>query len=255
MAARGAPSSSALAAVQFLTRLPVPARLVGAGDFGASVAWFPVVGLLLGAIVAGADALLRRLTLDPLVVSALVVVLLLWLTGALHADGLSDTADAVFAHATPERRLEIMRDPRAGSFGVAAIASVLLVKVAAVAALPDGSRAATLLVVPSLGRWAIVVAATLFPYGRATGLGAPVKRAARPAGLALPTFVTLAASLLLGWPGLVLAALSATATVLVGLWLLGKLPGLTGDSYGAICELVETLALVAAPPLLGLVPA
>ncbi len=249
MAARAGHLLAPLAAVQFLTRLPVPVRLVQVEGFGASLAWFPAVGALLGVLLAGADALLR-LILDPLLASALVVALLLALTGALHADGLVDTADAVFAHATPERRLEIMRDPRAGSFGVAALASTLLVKVAAVDALPLGSRAATLVLAPVLGRLAIVVAATYFPYGRASGLGAPIKAAARPTALVLPVVVTLATCLLLGPVGIAVAGLAVSATLLVARWLMTKLPGLTGDSYGAICEATETLALVAVPPLL-----
>src|ERR1041385_7369637 len=95
-------------ALQFLTRIPVPA---GEYRLEHAVAWLPVVGLILGGVLAAADFGLRFAEVSPLVASTSSVVLLLALSGALHADGLMDTCDAVFAHATPARRLEIMRDP------------------------------------------------------------------------------------------------------------------------------------------------
>jgi adenosylcobinamide-GDP ribazoletransferase len=210
--------------------------------------WFPAVGLLLGGILAAADLLLRLVGLNNLLASSLLVVLLLALTGGLHADGLMDTCDAVFAHATPERRLEIMRDPRVGSFGVIGFASVLLLKVAGLDALSI-NRPQVLLLAPVLGRWAIVLLAAAFPPGRATGLGAPVKAAASPRLLALASALPLALSVALGPTGVWLLSLAGLTALLLGWWLCRQLPGLTGDCYGAACECVETLALVLAGPL------
>ena len=210
--------------------------------------WFPTVGLLLGGILAVADLALSRLQVHSLVESSLVVVLLLGLTGGLHADGLMDTCDAAFAHASPERRLEIMRDPRVGSFGVIGFASVLLLKVAAVDAL-SSTRAQALLLAPVLGRWAIVLLAAAFPPGRTSGLGAPVKAAASPKLLALASALPLAVSLALGPTGVWLLAASGTAALLLGWWLCRLLPGLTGDCYGAACECVEALVLLLAGAL------
>ena len=112
--------SGFLSAVQFLTRFPVPR---GTYRLDAAVVWLPVVGLLLGGVLALVDFGLRRAEVASLVSSTLLVVLLLALSGALHADGLMDTCDAMFGHATPERRLEIMRDPRAGTFGVVGLSA------------------------------------------------------------------------------------------------------------------------------------
>src|SRR5260370_31329592 len=176
-------------ALQFLTRIPVPR---GAYRLEESVVWLPVVGLVLGAILAGVDWGLRALMFDPLVVSTSVVVLLLVLSGALHADGLMDTCDAVFGHASPERRLEIMRDPRVGAFGVVGLVCVVALKIAAVNALPAALRVQTLVLAPTLGRWAIVLVATVFPYGRASGLGAPLKAAATPRTLVLASLLPVA---------------------------------------------------------------
>src|SRR6266568_2916741 len=158
-------------ALQFLTRIPVPQ---GEYRLEESVPWLPVVGVVLGAILAGVDWALRLLGVDQLVVSTLIVVLLLVLSGGLHADGLMDTCDAVFGHASPEKRLEIMRDPHVGAFGVVGLVCVVALKIAAVCALPTGLRPHALALAPTLGRWAIVLLATSFPYGREHGLGAPL---------------------------------------------------------------------------------
>ena len=233
------------AALQFLTRLPVPfAR--PREDLG--LAWFPAVGLLLGAILAAADLGLRSLPTrpPPLLESSLLVVLLLFLTGGLHADGLMDNCDAVFAHATPERRLEIMRDPRVGSFGVIGFAAVLLLKVAAVDALPAAVRSQSLLLAPVLGRWAIVLLAAAFPYGRARGLGAPVKAAATLRLAALASILPIVACVAVGPGGAWLLVVAGASAWLLGWSLARVLPGLTGDCYGAGCEVVEAVVLLTA---------
>ena len=226
------------AALQFLTRIPVPGR---AYRFEAALVWLPVIGLLLGGILAAADAGMRAAQISPLVDSAVLVVLLLALTGALHADGLMDTCDAVFAHASPERRLEIMRDPRAGAFGVVGLVCIVALKIAAVDALPDRLRPQFLTLAPGLGRWAIVLLTTVFPYGRPGGLGAPLKASATPVALAVASALPLAACAIIGLPGLAAGGLTALVALGIGRWLMRLLPGLTGDCYGAVCEVVETV--------------
>ena len=233
-------------ALQFLTRLPVRSTAFG---MPVALVWFPAVGLILGGLLTLADLGLRWLGVAPLLDSVLLVVLWLLLTGALHADGLADTCDAVFCHATPERRLEIMRDPHVGAFGVVGLVSVLLVKVAAIDGLAPAMRTGSLVLAPILGRWAILLLATIFPYGRPDGLGAPLKLAATPRALAVASVLPAIACGAL-WPsGATLGALAAVAAWLLGWWLMRLLPGLTGDSYGATCEIVEALVLVAAGPL------
>ena len=233
-------------AVQFLTRIPAPqheSRLDGA------LVWFPVVGLLLGAVLVGLDGAFRWAALPSLLSSVLLVVALLALTGGLHADGLMDTCDAVFVHATPERRLEIMRDPHAGSFAVVGLVAVVALKVAALDALTGSQRTAALVLAPTLGRWAIVLLAGLFPYGRVVGLGSGLKASATRPKIVLATLLPLGAGVLL-WPmGVVLGVLAAVTAVVLGMWLMRLLPGLTGDCYGAGCELTETVVLVAAVAL------
>jgi adenosylcobinamide-GDP ribazoletransferase len=238
--------SGFLSAVQFLTRIPVPA---GKYRLEAAVPWLPVVGLLLGGVLALVDYGLRRLDVAPLVASSLIVVLLLGLSGALHADGLADTCDAVFGHASPERRLEIMRDPRVGVFGVVGVVSVVALKIAAVEPLPASVRPFLLVLAPGLGRWSIVLVATVFPYGRQTGLGAPLKAAATPTLLLIASILPLVGCIVAGPAGLASGALAAVTALALGAWLMRLLPGLTGDCYGAVCEVVETVVWLSAAPL------
>jgi adenosylcobinamide-GDP ribazoletransferase len=233
-------------ALQFLTRIPVPR---GAYRLEDSVVWLPVVGLLLGGVLAAVDWALRQVAIDPLVVSTLVVVLLLVLSGALHADGLMDTCDAVFSHASVERRLEIMRDPHAGTFGVVGLVCVAALKIAAVDALPASLRPQLLLLAPGLGRWSIVLVATVFPYGRQSGLGAPLKAAATPRVLTLASLLPLVGCVAIGPVGMLCGGLAALVALGLGRWLMRLLPGLTGDCYGATCEIVEAVVWLSAAPL------
>ena len=124
-------SQGFVAAVQFLTRVPV--RTKRPSDLSAAVVWFPVVGALVGAAVGVVAAVLGEVV--PMPVAATVAVLAgVLLTGAFHEDGLADTADAIWGGWTRERRLEILKDPRHGTYGVAALAGSIVVRVVAVGA-------------------------------------------------------------------------------------------------------------------------
>ena len=179
-----------------------------------------------------------------------MVVLLLVVSGALHADGLMDTCDAVFGHATPERRLEIMRDPHTGAFGVAGLVSVVALKIAALASLPPPTRLGLIVLAPCLGRWSIVLVTTLFPYGRPTGLGSPLKAAASPKVLALASLAPAVACVVVGPLGMVAGVLAFAVAIGLGRWLMTLLPGLTGDCYGATCEVIETVVWLSSALLL-----
>jgi adenosylcobinamide-GDP ribazoletransferase len=234
-----------LAALSFLTVFPVPpVTTMRPNIFGRSVAYFPVVGTLLGIIVAGIDATCG-LFLPRSVLAVLDLVVFTLVTGGLHLDGLLDSCDGLFGGRDRERRLEIMRDSRVGSFGVLGGVLVVLLEFAALSALAEPARAVALVLAPTLGRWAMVTVMWVFTYARAEGRGTSFI-----AGLSWRQ-VLLATS----WTGLVLAVLDAPALWMltmagiaalgIGKWIDGKLGGLTGDSYGAICELVTALTLVA----------
>lgn len=240
-------------ALQFLTRIPLPRQIQRATtetDLSEALGWLPLVGLLIGIVLGLVDLGLDWLSGSALLSGTVIVVLLLFMSGALHADGLMDTCDAVFGHASPERRLEIMRDPRTGAFGVAGVVSVIALKIAAVASLPPPARLGFIVLAPCIGRWAIVLVTVLFPYGRPSGLGAPLKAAASPHVLALASVIPLVACVVVGPLGVVAGLLALGAAVGLGRWLMTLLPGLTGDCYGAICEVVETVVWLSGAALL-----
>jgi adenosylcobinamide-GDP ribazoletransferase len=211
--------------------------------------WFPVVGLGIGAALAGLDALLG-LALADSSRAALVVLGGLAISGALHFDGLMDTCDGYFAPVTPARRLEIMRDSHVGSFGVAAAGLVLIGKWAALLSLDGTPRWAALVLMALLSRWGMSLAIGVFPAGRAEGLGYLVRTAIRPVDLWLAGGTALLASAaVLGLAGVALWLAVSLAVGLAGRALMRRLPGLTGDCYGGLAELAELVALILVPPL------
>jgi adenosylcobinamide-GDP ribazoletransferase len=243
-AARPNPLAAFLAALQFLTIVPAPlARLPSARELGLAVGFFPLVGLLVGGLLAGCGFLLPQLFPRP--VSA-VLALAAWvaLTGALHLDGFLDACDGLFGGRDPLQRLEIMRDERAGSFALAGGILLLLTKWAALQSVADLPGA--LLLAPVAGRWVMSLAIVRYPYGRAAGLGQAMKAGAtwRQALLASLFAVPVALSSG-GWAGLAGLAAAGLAGWAVARFTLARLPGLTGDLYGAVCELGEAAALLA----------
>jgi len=242
-----------LVALKFLTVLPVPAPAeLPPKAMGRAVAWYPLAGVLVGLLLAGADWALG-LALPAALRSALVIALWVALTGGLHLDGFADCCDGLLAACPPERRLEILRDTHAGSFAVAGVTLLLLVKAAALAELPAAWRLGALVAVPALGRWTMAYALVAYPYARREpGLGGLAKEGAGLRELAVASATALGASLAAwGWAGL--AALPATwaLTALVARWIMGRIPGLTGDTYGAICEVAEAAWLVGLAALGG----
>lgn len=227
---------SFFAALSFLTRLPVPHCWCGGErELGRSLAFFPIVGLLIGAFVAALGELLG-LVFPPLVASAILVIALLAVSGGLHLDGLADTADAFFSSRSRERMLEIMRDSRSGPMGVMAVVCVLLIKFSALASAPAAQRWAVLLLMPLAGRAALVVSLQLLPYARAQGGLASIFHAQRSRGLAAWAVTLLAGA---GWCALGRAGLVAACATVVVIFLFAactrrKIGGLTGDTLGAV---------------------
>ena len=220
-------------AIQFLTAVPLPLAVPATPrHLGRALAFFPLAGALLGLALAG---------LDSVLLAAGVLA-----TGALHVDGLMDACDGIFGGRTAVGRLEIMRDSRVGSYGVLAGALQLLLKYAALSALPLGWRGAALVMALSAGRWAMVGATWVFPYARPEGLGAAFKAGVTWPSVALATLFAIAVAWAsLGAPGLALLGLAGAAAWLTGTYAAGKLGGLTGDCYGAVNEVVETALLLA----------
>ncbi|MBI2266143.1 MAG: adenosylcobinamide-GDP ribazoletransferase [Armatimonadetes bacterium] len=240
-----------LTAFRFLTVLPLPHREEEPGALGASAAFFPLVGLVLGLALAGLDVLLRKIW-PPEVTSAVLLLALTALTGALHLDGFMDSCDGLFGSHDPARRMEIMKDSRVGSFGVLGVACLFLVKYAALLALPDSWRLGALALAPALGRWAMVLVIWGFPYARPQGTGRVFKEGVGLEQVAPATLTTVLAALFFlpkaAAPSLFVAALSAW---LLARFICTRIPGLTGDSYGAVTETIEVVSLLTLVTCIG----
>lgn len=231
------------AALQFLSVVPpLVRRAFSLPELGRAVGYFPLVGALLGGVLVVVDWGLAFLF--PIGVrSALDLALWVALTGALHLDGFLDACDGLFGGRTPASRLEIMRDERVGAFGLAGGVVVLLLKVSALAAARQ--RALALFLAPVVGRWGMAFVLVGFPYARPQGLGRAMKDHAGWGQVALATGVALATALLAGgWWGLIALAVGGSTAWLAARFVRSRLPGLTGDVYGAICELLETVVLL-----------
>jgi adenosylcobinamide-GDP ribazoletransferase len=239
-----------LAALHFLTIVPAPGHHQPPdADWWRATGWYPAVGLLLGAVLAGLDWWLG-LVWPRSMTAALILAAWVALTGALHLDGFVDSCDALLAPVPRARRLEILRDVHAGTFGIVGAVLLLLAKYAALAALPTGIRVPTLVLVPALGRWTMTAAVAIYPYARpGPGLGRKAKASEGWRPLALATATALIGCLIaawagLGWGALVTLVCSAAVAVAAAQWMRARLGGLTGDTYGAICELVEVAGLL-----------
>jgi adenosylcobinamide-GDP ribazoletransferase len=238
-------------ALQFLTVIQVPFKKdPEAKEIASSLVFFPVVGLLIGAFVFLLNWGLGEL-FSGAVTAALTLLLWVLVSGALHLDGLADTCDGL-AGGTPERRLEIMKDSHTGAFGVAGMCLLLLVKFAALVSLSVWNWE-TLMLAPLLGSWAMVLAITVFPYARNIGAGHAFKQGATVLRLLIASIITLAAAILLaGWWGVIAMAITCLITLLAGAFFKSRLGGLTGDTYGAVKEVNETLVLIVLPVLLSI---
>jgi adenosylcobinamide-GDP ribazoletransferase len=232
-----------LAALQFLTVIPVKRRF-SAKQLGHSTAYFPVVGIVIGLILAALNYLLG-LVLPSSVVNALLVVSLVVLTGGLHLDGLADTCDGLAKRGTPDEKRRVMHDSRVGGIGVIGIALVLLVKYVSLDSLPPSLMTFSLIIAPIISRWTMVYAIFAYPYGRASGLGKAFKQATGWQELVIATVVALVlAAGLLKLAGLAILLVVWLLTMAIAIYLKRRFAGLTGDTYGAINEVAESAVFI-----------
>jgi adenosylcobinamide-GDP ribazoletransferase len=240
-----------LTAMQYFTRLPMPAS-TGHGhvQLEGVARYFPAVGWIVGSVAAGV------LWLTSLVLPAPLPALLstaagMWLTGAFHEDGLADTFDGLGGSAIRERALEIMKDSRVGTFGALALVLTVLVKLAALNAMPVMSACAALVAAHSVSRWCSVVI-----MWRRTYAGNLQQSRAKPASQSMSA-VQFGVATLFGLLPAALCGMAAVAGIALAIcilvWLLRwftlRLGGYTGDTLGATQQLTEIsfyLALLAA---------
>lgn len=225
-----------LAALRFLTILPLgkPADFPG----HRMVSYFPVAGLILGLLLALIDRALQYIF--PLsIVSLMDLVFLAVFTGALHLDGLADTADGLFSHRTSEDALKIMKDSRVGTMGLLALIFVLGIKWAGISSLHE-YRVYYLILIPAYARGAFTIAIYFLDYirpegGTAKDFFADNKSIGSLGWLLAP----VAFSLWLGIRGIILNVVFIGIVILVTLYYKKRLGGITGDMLGALGEVTE----------------
>ena len=232
-----------IAAFQFLTIFPtIIRRVFTPQEMARAVGWFPLVGVVLGALLYGINQF-AQMIFPASISAALTLIAWVLFTRAFHLDGFMDTCDGLFGGWTPERRLEIMKDSRVGAFGVAGGALALLLKYTALAS--SLNLLPALVTSAVLARWGMALAIFAFPYARESGLGREMKDHVGWAQIILATCIALITIWFTsGIMGLVAFAL-ASLTLWVGArYILRLIPGLTGDSYGALCEGIELVILL-----------
>lgn len=233
-----------LIAVQFMTTIPIKLPCLPSREQNAlSMLFYPVIGLMIGGVLWLVASYVQ---LPMMLLSCVVMVVWVWLTGGLHLDGLADTADAwVGGFGDRQRTLTIMKDPNTGAMGVIAIVLCLALKWAAVYCLLELDAVLALLFVPMLGRMSALALFATTPYVRQHGLGSALQD--------VPKYLLWL--VMLGFGAAVFALSWQMAVVMIGVWavmlawlrwrFVGRIGGITGDTVGASIEVVEVAMLVA----------
>lgn len=239
-------------AIGFLTIFPLAPG--GVAQMGPARAYFPLVGLVLGGLLAGLDFVARE-ALPSTVVGALLVVALLVLTRAIHTEGLLDSCDGLFGGYSREKRLEILRDTHVGAFAVVGGVGLLLLKWTLLTGISGDILVGLLIVFPCLSRFGMLTTMAAFAYVREQGLGtafqAGSKRWHVAFGLAT---AAVAGGVLLGVAGLFLLGAAVAVSLGLGRWISGMLGGMTGDTYGAVNEVAEVTVLLLGIAMFRLIP-
>jgi len=238
-------------AFQFLTIVPwLRSEVRHPEDLGASMALYPIVGAALGSIMVGVYSIGSAVFPDG-VLRPMLVVLLVILTGGLHLDGFADVCDGFYAGRTKADALRIMKDPHLGTMAVIGLISVLMMKVVLLSYLPVAVLGSALLVFPAIGRGGMVWGMWMAPYARPEGgtgetfFRTLTGRHACTATILLSAWAMLFAS----WPAVILLLCAAGATKIFVGYCGQRIGGMTGDTLGALNELLELLTLVLYYPL------
>ncbi len=246
--------NSFLIGLQFLTRIFVVKQSVWTEkNFGESVKFFPAVGAVLGIISALVVAAINFFNL-PLLTGAVGFASLIILTGGIHCDGLMDSADGLFSGREREKILEIMKDSRAGSFGVVSLVLVAALEVSTLAELAKFSTAqlcAAIFSAPIIARLMMVVTIGAFPYARSSGMGKAFAQftTRRTIIFAAAETILLLLPLIFFDEKFFLCAAAASLVALIVTWKFAsfateKIGGVTGDIYGAVTTLAEMFVLI-----------
>jgi len=240
------PGREFLIAIQLLTSFPIKIKgEVSAQELGKSSVFFPLVGAILGGVLVLVNLILETF-LPSGIVAILIVIALVLLTGGLHLEGFADTIDGLASRKSKDEILAIMRDPRIGAIVVAGVVLILLLKVGLLQSIPRHSLNFALILMPVLSRWSLVLAACISPYARnTTGLGKPFIEYTKSKELLIATFYTFIPVIaLLRTNGAILCVLILGLTLGFAKLIIRRIGGFTGDTFGALNEVMEVMVLL-----------
>lgn len=231
-------------AFQFLTIIPLRIK-TNNQEIAKSLFCFPIIGLFLGILLVLLNNFLSLLALPPLLISSVLVITLIILTGGLHLDGLADTFDGLYGVKTKEERLEIMRDPHIGTMGVLILISVILLKITLLFSLASKTQNISLILMCLFSRYFLVFSLFLFPYARLDGKAKVFFDAINLPIFLFTTAITLICAIFIfGVNGYLILAICGLFVFLVNRIIQEKIDGITGDNLGASVELSEIFILL-----------
>ena len=233
-----------LIALQFLTVLPINVKgKIEEKDFGESLVYFPMIGLLMGIFLAFISFSLGPL--PPLVRSALILIIWIIMTGGIHLDGFADTCDGFYGKRAKEDILKIMRDSHIGTMGAGGIAVLLLLKFSIVSSIQPENLWKVLIIAVAFARWSQALACATSEYARDEGKAKYFMAHARKSGVLTGAVFTLILFwLLMDIKGAILFLLLSATILLFIKYVKGKIGGMTGDTIGATNEIAEAAALL-----------
>ena len=237
--------------LQFLTRIHISKQSAWSPEsFGRSVKFFPLIGAILGIILVMINHLFAEYLpfigfyMPPHVLATLLIIVNIILAGGLTCDGLMDTMDGIFSGRSRERMLEIMKDSCIGANGVMAFVLLIILKWSLIMDISPLYLPSALLIMPVLGRFAMIIGITAFPYARPDGIGKAFTRYADKYTLYIGLLLTVLMIVPAGKQAILCLAIVSICTTLFARFVTKLLGGLTGDIYGAMSELAEIMVLV-----------
>lgn len=230
-------------AISFLTVFPIKVKeQILPGDLGKASGWFSLIGVFLGGLIAGVFYIVS-LFLPPLAAAGLTIAAWIGVTGGLHLDGLADCCDGIFHASHPERRLEIMKDPHLGSFGVIGLILSILVKVICVYSLSTGTFRIAIPLAMSTARWLLLWAGKQ-KMARSTGMGTDFASGVTLKCIIPGLLIMIAMTILGGWQGALIVLAAHFVAWLIFRVSIKQLGGLTGDVFGLVVEVSEIIVLL-----------
>lgn len=234
-----------LAALQFLTILPIQLKSVTEKELAWSMTYFPMAGFCIGLMLVAVSWLLTSVGIQSYLLCLFLIVFLVVITGGLHLDGLADTADGFLSGTSSGDMLVIMRDSRIGTMGVLSLVCVILTEIFLLKEVPRVFLPAAVLLMCLVSRWAMVLLMFLFPYARKEGKAMAYMAGRKNyIGILSSTLALLLAYLTWGFWGICLMAVVAIVVVIFGAYCSKKIGGITGDTLGAANEIVQVVTLL-----------